>query len=688
LYIRFLDLVPVARETLVETLSDGIIALDSQNRIQDINGPALAFLGIPGKNIIGNSAVSAGATIPGLLDAVVDEQSYDHLEIPLVTGISTFRIIKKEIKKQLGSRLIVIRDISAQVARQQEIRAGKDRYRNMFAIFRLMADNMQDLLWAKDLDKNFIFVNKAVCENLLKAANTDEPIGKSDIFFAGRERLTHPDHSDWHTFGELCQDSDQVVIDLGKPERFDEYGNVSGKFLFLDVRKAPIFNEKSVMIGVVGSGRDVTLQKQSEAEIYKKDLLLAAIAKATALLVQGENLEESINGALENVGKATGVNRVYIFQNHDAEGYRMPLMSQSYEWTDGTVEPQINNPNLQDVPYEIACPRWYESLSAGRTIVGNVRDFPENERSSLEPQGIRSILVTPVFIDKGFWGFIGFDDCKSERQWPIHEEQILSAAANTIGAAYLRKKNQDELVTAKEKAEESDRLKSAFLANMSHEIRTPMNGILGFAELLKETDRTGDEQRKYIGIIEKCGTRLLTIINDLVDLSKIESGQMEVRMVKTNINEQVEYIYNFFKPEVEGKGLWLSMNTPLSGNPAQLTTDKEKVYAILTNLVKNAIKFTHHGGIEFGYSRKEDFLEYYVKDTGMGIAPDRHSAIFNRFVQANIPNRQALQGAGLGLSIAKAYGEMLGGSIWVESQEKQGSVFYFTIPYILSTATT
>ena len=238
-----------------------------------------------------------------------------------------------------------------------------------------------------------------------------------------------------------------------------------------------------------------------------------------------------------------------------------------------------------------------------------------------------------------------------------------------------------ELLKAKEKAEESDRLKSAFLANMSHEIRTPMNGILGFAELLKEPGLSGDEQQNYIRIIQKSGVRMLNIINDIVDISKIEAGLMKLDIQESNVNEQIEYIYTFFKPDVESKGMNLLINTPLPTKNAILKTDREKVYAILTNLVKNAIKYSNEGTIEVGYKIIDKTLEFYVKDTGIGIPNNRLNAIFERFIQADIPDEWAQQGAGLGLSITKAYVEMLGGKIWVESKEGIGSTFYFTLPY-------
>lgn len=237
-----------------------------------------------------------------------------------------------------------------------------------------------------------------------------------------------------------------------------------------------------------------------------------------------------------------------------------------------------------------------------------------------------------------------------------------------------------ELIVAKEHAEESDHLKSAFLANMSHEIRTPMNGILGFSDLLKNPRLSIDDQQEYIKIIEKSGLRMLNIINDIIDISKIEAGLTKVNIKESNIIEQIEYIYTFFKPEVEGLGMKLMMKNALLANEAIIKTDREKVFAILSNLVKNAIKYTNKGSIEFGCNKKGNFLEFFVKDTGIGIPKNRQVAIFERFIQADVANRMARQGAGLGLSISKAYVEMLGGKIWVESEEHVGSIFYFTLP--------
>lgn len=237
-----------------------------------------------------------------------------------------------------------------------------------------------------------------------------------------------------------------------------------------------------------------------------------------------------------------------------------------------------------------------------------------------------------------------------------------------------------ELNKAKEKAEESDRLKSAFLANVSHEIRTPMNGILGFSELLKEPKLSGEQQQKYIQIIEKSGARMLNIINDIVSISKIESGTVKVHLSEININEQLQFIYDSLIIDANQKQIQLSFTCDLPEKKAMITTDSKMFSGILSNLVKNAIKYTDKGSIEFGYINKAEKIEFYVKDTGIGISKEKTDVIFERFIQADITDKMARQGAGLGLAISKAYTYMLNGKIWVESELGVGSTFYFELP--------
>jgi PAS domain S-box-containing protein len=247
-----------------------------------------------------------------------------------------------------------------------------------------------------------------------------------------------------------------------------------------------------------------------------------------------------------------------------------------------------------------------------------------------------------------------------------------------------KRKAKQELIFAKEKAEESDRLKSAFLSNMSHEIRTPMNGIIGFASLLKRPNLTGEKQQEYIKLIEASGARMLNIINDIIDISKIESGQMSLFNDETNLNTLFEELFLFFRLETGFKNIELSYECGLSDENANIITDKEKLYAILTNLIKNAVKFTRNGAIKFGYKQQGKELIFYVNDTGKGISEEQKKYIFDRFRQGSESHARNYEGAGLGLAITKAFVEMLEGKIWIESIIDKGSEFNFTIKLVHS----
>jgi PAS domain S-box-containing protein len=274
------------------------------------------------------------------------------------------------------------------------------------------------------------------------------------------------------------------------------------------------------------------------------------------------------------------------------------------------------------------------------------------------------------------------------------DESIISPIFNKKGRIinYLkigadvtdRKKAEEALKIALEKATESDRLKTAFLLNVSHEIRTPMNGILGFANLLKESGLSIEARQNYLVVIEKSAHRMLNTINEIVDISLLEAGQVNVNISQVNVNSQLEEVYRFFIQEAEQKGIQLEWKERLPESHQVITTDEHKLHGILTNLLKNALKFTREGSIELGCrytdSGSKPAVRFYVKDTGIGIPKKRQKAVFDRFVQADIEDKMAYQGLGLGLSIAKAYVEMLGGKIGVESEEGKGSLFYFTLP--------
>lgn len=245
-----------------------------------------------------------------------------------------------------------------------------------------------------------------------------------------------------------------------------------------------------------------------------------------------------------------------------------------------------------------------------------------------------------------------------------------------------RRNAEAELIAAKEKAEESDRLKTAFLHNVSHEIRTPMNAIIGFSSLLSDPELSKAEHLQYVDIISQSSNQLLSIINDIVDIANVESGQVKLNIMELNLNSALFILNEQFSYRDNQSKILIKLTTGLRDDEAIIVTDRTKLIQILTNLIANSLKFTKQGQIDFGYVLKDGFLEFFVRDTGIGISNDHIGKIFDRFYQVDGAVSRQYGGTGLGLSICKAYVELLGGKISVESEPGIGTTFIFTIPYL------
>jgi len=410
-------------------------------------------------------------------------------------------------------------------------------------------------------------------------------------------------------------------------EEIDEY-EIKGVPGFVKLSFRPLYKNGEVYGGTCHS-RDIGLQRNAEIQLHTNE---------THLYAQIDNTNESIWSVDRDI-KILTINKVFKANFKMAFGHELQKGDCVLDYLDGELKEEWGR-------------RYNKALSG--------QHFTETDRFEFgDFLQYVEVSFNPIRVDDQVVGVAGFTRDITE---------------NVL--------KQKELEIALEKALESDRFKSAFLANMSHEIRTPMNGLLGFTELLKEPGLTVDNQESYINIIEKSGHRLLSIINDLIDISKLEAGQMYVSTSDVDVDNQMEESYNFFKPEVEKKGLQVTCKNLGTQAKTIINTDKEKLYAILTNLIKNAIKYTDEGKIEFGFSAEDNYVKFFVKDTGIGIPKNKQSIVFERFVQDNRDNSEANEGAGLGLSITKAYIELLGGKIWVESEVGKGSVFYFTLPYV------
>ncbi len=252
-----------------------------------------------------------------------------------------------------------------------------------------------------------------------------------------------------------------------------------------------------------------------------------------------------------------------------------------------------------------------------------------------------------------------------------------------VGVLYddnSRKHILEKIIDARYKTDESERLKAAFLHNISHEIRTPLNAIVGFSTLLEEYSESPEKRKEYLEIISRSSDHLLEIIDNIVEISKIESKTIKVNCNYVNINQIFRDIYDQYSTLASEKGLVLNYIITPDGKELTLYTDSYKITQVLRNLVSNAIKFTSEGSVEFGYQDKESEIEFFISDTGIGIPVGQQANIFNRFFQGDNTPQRSYGGTGLGLAISKAYVELLGGDIWFSSNQDKGSIFRFTLP--------
>jgi PAS domain S-box-containing protein len=262
---------------------------------------------------------------------------------------------------------------------------------------------------------------------------------------------------------------------------------------------------------------------------------------------------------------------------------------------------------------------------------------------------------------------------------PLIEQNTMVSTVTDITALH---KTQTDLRFAKEKAEESDRLKSAFLANMSHEIRTPLNSIIGFSELMTDPDFDSDQHFEFARIISESGNNLLAIINDIMDISKIEAEQVHFEIKKMSVRKLLVNLHKEFSFNAQKRQLDLRLDLPEENDEILIETDENRLKQILVNFIGNAFKFTERGSIEIGVKPLSKYLQFHITDTGIGIPKEYHEHIFERFRQVESANSRKYGGNGLGLAISKSLIELLGGAVWVESEPGTGSSFYFLIPVL------
>jgi len=429
--------------------------------------------------------------------------------------------------------------------------------------------------------------------------------------------------------------------------------------------------------------RDLREQKRMMIEIEQRDMLLQTVNQAASVLFDSEitDFENNLYISMSMMVKAVGLDRAYIWKNNDRNGEL--CATKLYEWLEYTALPSQKAIG-ENVSYRDNIPDWLETLSNGECINGITRDMLPSTHKFLSGMNILSAFAAPIFVQDNFWGFVGFDDCRKERIFSLNEAAILHSGCLLIGNALLRNNITLELKAAAEEAKAANQSKSEFLANMSHEIRTPMNSIVGFSELALD-DNILPRTRDCLNKILENSEWLLQIINDILDISKIESGKMELENIPFSLHELFEACRTVIMPKAIEKGLLMhfyaepSLGKKLYGDPIRLRQ-------VLLNLLSNAVKFTNSGMIKMQGSVKNVekdsvTMHFAVRDSGIGITAEQIEKIFDPFVQAETGTTRKYGGSGLGLPITKNIVELMGGTLIAESTPGVGSKFSFEITF-------
>ena len=456
-----------------------------------------------------------------------------------------------------------------------------------------------------------------------------------------------------------------------------------------ELRGAPVIGDRDNILAGIAIFINITQQKKNINELIKhKNEFESLYMNYQAL---NNELEESNkNLMLSNQQLAESEEKYRTFINQTTEGvYRMDFYRPLS--VDLPVEEQIKH--IYTYSYLAECnhafARMYGFEKTEELTGKSLTDFHGSDNIPENIANVRKFitsgyrLVNSESLEKDRTGELKYF---SNNIIGIINDGFMIRMWGTQSDITQRKKYEQELILARKKAEESDKLKSAFLANISHEVRTPLNGIMGFSELLVRNDNKPEKISQYTNVIKKSSQQLLNIINDILDISLLESNELKLTATKFSLNELMDELHYFYKhyPEIDEKKLKLRYVKFLSQGNDIIIADRIRINQIMLNLINNAVKFTNCGYVEFGYlPDNENKLKFYVKDSGIGIPLKNQNVIFERFRQLDFELSRKYGGTGLGLTIVKKLVELMGGDIRIRSSEETGSAFFFTLSYQL-----
>lgn len=456
----------------------------------------------------------------------------------------------------------------------------------------------------------------------------------------------------------------------------------SGEVRWVQTRNIPIRDNKDQIVRDAGLAIDITAMKSTVSDQEQLSRLQEIVMNTAKkyINISLNKIDQNIQKSLEDIGGFVRADRAYVF-DYDWE---KEITINTYEWCNEGIEPQIEE--LQEVPIT-ALSDWVEAHQAAKTMyIPDVFQLEEGNaiREILEPQDIKSLIAVPMMRNGECIGFVGFDSVRNHHVYTEKEQSLLEVFAQIMVNIQIRKELEDDLIVQKERAEMASQAKSDFLANMSHELRTPLNGVLGFADILKQTNLDANQSR-YLDTVSKSALSLLDIINDILDFSKIEAGKFNLDFVETDLYELVEDSFEMIRYMATHKQLELKLD--LDPNiPHRVITDPIRLRQLLVNLLSNAVKFTEKGSImlrvlNLESNSKTSKVSFSVEDTGIGMSKGLIKRLYSAFDQGDNSATRKFGGTGLGLSISDHIVKKLGSTLEVESELEKGSVFRFNLTF-------
>ncbi len=561
----------------------------------------------------------------------------DGTEVPV--EILASLVLFKGTACQMGT----FRDITERKRNEDIIRKNEDR-------FRLMVKNSSDVIVLIEKDGTQRYISPAI--EKISGFAADELIGKNI------SEVIHPE--DFVSIHEVMQDG------LLHPEKIIpvEYRHIhkTRGWVQMEAISQNFLNEPDIN-AIIASVRDISERKKSE--LFHR--IQYNIAHAVATFKSLKDLFEVVKTELNQLIDTT--NFFIAFYNNEKRTLRNVIWSDKQEYFDEwSADNSLSGIVVLD----------------GKSLFLSKNDACELARSrniSLVGTPAEFWMGVPLTIQNKTIGVMVIQSYDSSYHIDNDSCEVLEIIANQISLYIEKIKDEEELIIAKERAEESDRLKTAFLNNMSHEIRTPLNGIMGFTELLCEPNVTLEKRNYFASIVNRNGNQLISIIDDIINIATIEAGQEKLHESAANINVILDDLYELFKQKINLNKIAFHHPSAIASHLTRVIVDETKLTQVLANLIGNAIKFTEKGTIGFGCELINDTLKFWVSDTGIGIPDEFHALIFDRFRQVRPESTKLYGGNGLGLAISKAYIELMGGNLWVESTTGSGSCFYFTIPF-------